>query len=303
MFGTCAALGWAAARSTWLSQEGVATTNLRVAFAVLAERLRENLGAKRPIFLQNPGNAGDALIRFGTRAFFEDLGLEVVDLDMGRRLSKLEALAIAAADASGDRLFIYAGSGAWSRACDLGRRNVQRLARFTDRIVVLPTTFEMFDLPRFRAVFRRDDFESRSVAPRAEFCHDMAFYLALIDPDRVLPDRRPPDLGVGYMFRTDNERRACGFASLAGNLDLSASGDHRSDPRAFLREIDRYAEIVTDRLHVAIGALLLGKPVVLVTGAYFKIETIYRSSILGNFPNVRLVKDDAELASIVNRQG
>ena len=41
------------------------------------------------------------------------------------------------------------------------------------------------------------------------------------------------------------------------------------------------------------------KQVVLVTGAYFKIETIYRSSILGNFENVRLVKDDQELAAIV----
>ena len=254
MLGTCAAPGWAAARSSWLSQEGVATTNLRVAFAVLAERLRENLMRSGRYFCKirqcgrrvDPVRDARLLRGSGPRGGRPGYGPAPVEAGGARDRGRRRRLGRSAVHLRGQRRLVP--------CVRPGSSQRQRLARFTDRIVVLPTTFEMFDLPRYRAVFRRDDFESRSVAPRAEFCHDMAFYLALIDPDRVLPDRRPPDLGVGYMFRTDNERRACGYASLAGNLDLSASGDHRSDPRTFLRVIDRYAKIVTDRLHVAIGA-------------------------------------------------
>jgi exopolysaccharide biosynthesis predicted pyruvyltransferase EpsI len=266
-------------------------------FARLSRSLKDAADGREIVFLQNPGNAGDALIHFGTVRFLEDAGLGYQALDMGEPADKLRAAALAATG-SRSRLFVYGGSGAWSRACDLGRRNVRRLSWLTDQIFILPSTFEVFGLDRWHAAFRRDQLQSREAAPGAEFCHDMALYLALVSADRMLPGRRPPDLGVGYMFRTDNERRLARYAAMPGNLDLSAMGDHRADPQSFLRVLDRYRALVTDRLHVAIAGALLGKPVTLATGAYFKNEAIFRSSLEPYFPNVRLVLDDRELAEI-----
>ncbi|HEX7761890.1 MAG TPA: polysaccharide pyruvyl transferase family protein [Caulobacteraceae bacterium] len=280
---------------------------LRPAFDRLAEALRLHTAGRRVVFLQNPGNFGDALIRCGTLRFFEDLGffkdrgLDYREFDMGYRGEKLRSLWVAGADAARRRhVFIYAGSGAWAADCDVGRVNVKRISWLTSDLVVLPTTFETFDLTSFKAAFRRDEYQSRRAAPETAFCHDMAFYLALIDPERVLPGRTAPVREVGYMFRTDVERRVAGYSTRPDNLDLSALDDHRGDPRRFLAEIDKYERIVTDRLHVAIGALVLGKPVTIVTGSYFKIEAIYRSSIAGVFPNVRLVTDDDELSDLMS---
>ena len=282
---------------------GAATErSLRPAFDRLAEVLMRAARGRKVVFLQNPGNFGDALIRHGTLRFFEDIGLEVTELDMGRRDAKLVAVARAALERGARPLFLYAGGGAWCRAGDHGGRNVRRLEWLTSEIIVLPTTFEHFGLRRPLTVFRRDEFESRAAAPQSLFCHDMALYLALVEPDRLLSGRTPPDRRFGMMFRTDVERRVEGYSSCRDNVDLSAQGDHLSDPSRFLREIDRYETIFTDRLHVAIGAALLGKSVRLVTGSYFKIAAIYRSSLAGVFDNVRLIGDDAELAELLADQ-
>lgn len=266
---------------------------LRPCFDRLAERLRSALGGRRMVFMQNDGNLGDALIRFGTIAFFEDLGIAFEECDMGSRVGKLKALALGLANgARGDRLFVYSGSGAWSKTCDIGWRNVRRQSLVTRNLFVLPSTFQKFGLDGTIPVFSRDRYESLACVPHAAFCHDMAFYLTLIDPARVLPDRVAPAEALGLMFRTDTEASPANLARLPGNHDISATGSHRSDVRAFLREIDRYECILTDRLHVAIAGIVLGKRVRLVENNYFKIRAIYRSSIAPYFAGVTL--EDAE---------
>jgi hypothetical protein len=274
---------------------------LREPFDELASLLRNRAAGKRVVFLQTDGNFGDGLIRFGTECFFEDLGLNVTVLDMGSRWDKVAGLITGLVDRTKNQvLFVYSGGGGWARVCTVALRNVRRQLRVSPDVIVLPSTVELFDLDPAPTLFVRDRFESQQALPNAPFCHDMAFYLALIDPGRVLRHRQLPREELGLVFRTDNESRLGGFSGHPRNFDLSAAGTHKSDARTFLRCLDRFEHVITDRLHAGIGATLLGKRVSLVNGNYFKIRSIFKSSIEPFFPNCRLV-GDAEAASIVAR--
>jgi hypothetical protein len=261
-------------------------------FALLAERLRTALGRRHLIFMQNIGNFGDALIRYGTLRFFEDLGLSFTGFDMERPRQKVVCLLAGAIDRLADRfLFVYSGNGAWSPATDCAYRYVRRQRKFTRNLFVLPTTYAAgrmnFDFP----AFARDRFQSTDFLQGGPFCHDMAFYLALVAPERLLPNRRPATKKTGFMFRIDREKRGHGMETWPRNHDISAHGGHRSDPQEFLRYIDQFEHILTDRLHVAIGGALLDKKVTLLSGNYFKIKAIYDSSIAGIFDNIEFIEN------------
>lgn len=269
-----------------------AAEEIRRRFDDLAEALSHAAGGREVIFLQNNGNYGDCLIRYGTIRFFEDMGLRYREYDMAKRTHKAAAFGKGIFDRLLQRhLFVYSGSGAWADECSVGLKNVRRQIAANKNIFVLPTTFQYFGLPRDIPVFVRDRFESLKVVPNARFCHDMAFYLALVAPGRFLPNRVAPNRALGFAFRTDNEAREHGFATLKNNMDISALGTHSSDPLVFLRLIDQFSEIATDRLHIAIGAILLGKRVWLAEGSYFKMRAIFNSSIKGIFDNCDLVPD------------
>jgi CDP-glycerol glycerophosphotransferase len=261
-------------------------------FALLAERLRAALGTRRMIFMQNNGNFGDALIRYGTLRFFEDLGLSFREFDMKRPTQKLASFLTAIADRAVDRyLFVYSGNGAWSSVYAGAYSIVRRLRKCTRNIFLLPGTYETYRMTFDFPAFVRDRFESQNFLTSGLFCHDMAFYLALIAPERVLPNRQPPTTKAGFIFRADGEGRAHGgMNQWPRNHDISAFGSHRSDPQEFLRYLDQFEHILTDRLHVAIGGALLGKQVTVLSGSYFKIKAIYRSSIAGIFDNIEFVE-------------
>lgn len=266
---------------------------IRKSFDDLATRLKAACAGRSVVFLQNDGNFGDALIRYGTVRFFEDIGVRPKEYDMAYRAAKIKVLLHGAlARARDDTVFIYSGSGAWANACPLGWKNVSRQVRINPRLIVLPSTFEAHAPPETVMAFARDQDESLARAPHTTFCHDMALYLATIDRERVLPDRTAPQHGLGLMFRQDNEARDHGLADLPGNHDISAAGNHRDDPRNLLRYIDNYEAVLTDRLHVAIGATILGKQIYLLPGNYFKIKSIYRSSIMPFFENCTMISDE-----------
>jgi len=58
----------------------------------------------------------------------------------------------------------------------------------------------------------------------------------------------------------------------------------------FLTEINAFEEIHTNRLHIAIGAALLGKQVKLYANNYYKIRAIYEYSFKDKFDNVKWMK-------------
>jgi len=261
-------------------------------FKMLADDLLKNLTNRRLIFMQNDGNYGDALIRYGTLKFFEDLKLEYTEFDMGLKREKLMCLLSGVLDHVLDKyLFVYSGNGAWSIATNSAYRNIQRQRKVTRNIFMLPATFEEFTINFDFPVYARDKFQSKHFVKDKPFCHDMAFYLALISPERVLPNRQPPSKEIGLILRTDNESRGYEMRNLPQNFDLSAEGIHRSNPQEFLRYIDQFEHVITDRLHVAIGAVLLGKKLTILAGSYFKIKAIYESSMAGIFDRVEFAEN------------
>ena len=105
---------------------------------------------------------------------------------------------------------------------------------------------------------------------------------------------------VGLLMRTDKEAAVIFETMPKYNVDLSTLGDHMSNGDEFLAKVAEYSEIHTDRLHVCIAGLVVGAKVNLYPGSYFKIKSIYDSSISGNFNNVFLNKkcDDVHSLSV-----
>ncbi|MGD8214484.1 hypothetical protein [Aestuariimicrobium sp. Y1814] len=137
--------------------------------------------------------------------------------------------------------------------------------------------------------------------------HDMAFNLdvrSLLEGGRIRPPRlrRPKDAarlalyGVAAVrsllfdeidvMRIDNERSSVRRPWRLYN-DLSAiaayrNGDRTNDEntgRMLLAVLDQYSLVRTDRLHVGIGAHLLGKRVVLSDNSYGKLSGVYDFSL------------------------
>ncbi|NDY91937.1 hypothetical protein [Ideonella livida] len=240
-------------------------------FDELASRLKAMAGDDPIYYFPNPGNWGDGLIRAGALSFFDQYGIKVEEHFTRREFMVKPKKG----------LMIYGGSGAWCTYWNHAVEHVKAL-QTKHRVVVLPSTFEStYEVPG--VVFHvRDRFESQQFMPEAHFCHDMAFALA----GRVGP--MIEGKGDGYFFRNDKERSQARGPLPVGNLDLSNKGKHDTDVAPFFEHLSRYAVVHTDRLHVAIGAAMLGKSVHLYPSAYFKIRAIFKSSVEPHFENVTL---------------
>lgn len=251
----------------------VSSSHLMPAFDTLAQVIREKSEGRQVIFLPNPGNFGDGLIRHGAKRFLYDYRIPHTEIHIGKGSARYF---LAPYLARRHRyLFVYSGGSAWGNNYRHAGDICAFISRFTDNLVVLPSTF-YHSAPKVRGVlFRRDEFESKEACPRSLFCHDMALYLMA---KGLKYDFGPPEIPVGYAFRRDREssRR---FEEADDNLDLSALGNHMSNGEDFLREIARYGTIVTDRLHIGIGAAILGRRVKLHSGNDYKIRAIYRTSL------------------------
>ena len=111
---------------------------------------------------------------------------------------------------------------------------------------------------------------------------------------------RPGGDGVLTIFRTDVESRA----ELAGKPSMDLSNLYGSGylsraecdlvSRDFLATLDEADTIVTNRLHVGIGAVLLGKTVRLYDNSYGKIGDVYESSLRG-YPAVSIARAPASM--------
>lgn len=237
-------------------------------FMQLEEVIRHTAGNRPIYFMANQGNWGDGLIRLGTLAFFKHTRLNYREIRPGYHHRILPLL-------RGGTL-LYGGSGAWSRDYQFADRSVSKYhKRFN--VIVLPSTYEVAKRYPGVTYFARDHYESLQTIPDALFCHDMAFFLKRL--------QAPAGRGVGYFFRTDPES-AGGFVLPPNNRDLSEEGNQDSDMYPFFRALSQYEVVLTDRLHVAIGAALINRRVHLFGNRYFKIQAIYRSSIQPFYDNV-----------------
>lgn len=103
---------------------------------------------------------------------------------------------------------------------------------------------------------------------------------------------------VGNFFRSDVERS--GIPIPRDNADLSRVyeyGTHAQSltdytTKRMLAFIDKFDLVRTDRLHVCIGAALLGKKVEFYPNSYFKCRAVYQYSLKDKFQNVKWVEPD-----------
>jgi len=238
-------------------------------FNVIAEVIKSKTIKKPIYYLANPGNWGDALIRQGTLKFFSDINLEYTEVSRNI-FNWLRPLY------SGGTV-IYGGGGGW---CEIWNQPQKYLTALTKRfdVIVLPSTFgKKYEISN-TIFFCRDSFDSANHMPDAKFCHDMAFYLG----NQFCTEEK--GRGKGYFYRTDLESANQINVPLTNN-DISLQGNHFSEVSQFFAQLDQFASIYTDRLHVAIAACLLQKEVHLYPGSYFKNKAIYDSSIKNNFKN------------------
>lgn len=215
------------------------------------------------LYMANPGNLGDALIREGTLKFFSSIGLDYKEV---RNPPEKHV-----------GTFVFGGGGAWCKNWDHSYF-VSAALQKAKTIIVLPSTYainsQLFESPKTH-FFCRDTKQSQSFCPRARFHQDMAFYLE--------PSIRPrAGKGVGYFMRTDKERLG-NFNLPIGNKDISVLGQTFNSTKYFIDTIGAVSTVHTDRLHVAIAACLLGKKIYFYAGNYFKNRAVYLSSMKDRF--------------------
>ena len=237
-------------------------------FKNLETLIKSNTKGRNVYYAANSGNWGDSLIREGTLKFFRDINLDYEELRLVRRDWLTPVLK--------GGVVLYGGGGAWCNSWTSSEKYVRVLSkRF--KVIVLPSTFQFtYKIPN--TIFtRRDDYESKINMPDTLFCHDMAFYLG----------NQPykEGTGTGYFYRTDKESKG-NLKKNRSNRDISAEGNHFSEGITFFKEIAKYSEIHTDRLHVAIASCLLSRKVHFYPGSYFKNLAVYKSSIEPHFKNV-----------------
>ncbi|MEM9433686.1 MAG: hypothetical protein AAGA12_07160 [Pseudomonadota bacterium] len=250
----------------------------RPEFDALAERVHDVLAGRPAIFMINPGNWGDSMIREGAESFlrYYDISYHSVRFkDVLKNRTSLDAER--AATHHSDPVLIYNGCGAFSPHYEMAAR-VANLTRQFSTSIILPSTFAI-DVAEYKFsdtthFFVRDRFESAERMPGSPFCHDMAFFLD--------PVARPPVRDIGYMLRDDAETPE-GTKFPPGNVDLSRNGRAHTPVDGFLEAIGQFREIHTNRLHIAIASVLLGRRTHLSSNDYFKIRAIFDSSIRDYF--------------------
>ena len=115
--------------------------------------------------------------------------------------------------------------------------------------------------------------------------HDCAFYNEF--------SQIPVPAGDGALnaFRSDDESILNTLPE--SNNDLSYNGYATKPLDELIGVLQKYAQVNTDRLHIAIGSTLLGKQVKLFPNLYYKNKAVFDYS-LKKFPNISFVEKFSE---------
>ncbi|MCI0619567.1 polysaccharide pyruvyl transferase family protein [Candidatus Wolfebacteria bacterium] len=228
-------------------------------------------------FFRFPGNYGDSLIWHGTKILLSSLGITERYVELSSPVySKI--------------LFIDGGGNFVDYYIDI-KDFLLKKANVYKEIVILPHTIfgeqqvEILnsvqgDLTVFcREKISAEFIEKKLTHGKLYVWHDCAFYNSF---------EKIPGKGSGILnaFRIDKES-VCEIPE--SNMDISYNGYAQKPLDEFLVMIRKYKEVHTDRLHVAIGAALLGKQVRLFPNSYYKNKAVFDYS-LSKFPNVSFVE-------------
>lgn len=271
------------------------------------------------LFIPNPGNGGDALIAYATVALFKELGLNykicTPDINASGRVVLY----------GGGGMFVerYNFAAQTLRAIHKDAKKVvilpHTISGHEDTLRLFGSNIEII----CREPQSVSHVTSTGTGAQVFLCHDLAFTLSMPDllAKQHLCDRnlqRELDLRMGrkwyyrnmvasfihrrrdktlYCFRTDSEQtnvdRPVDNLDLTDriNYDRTQRDERLVEKTAFniAYHLQRYGVIHTNRMHVAIASMLLGKTVNLYPNDYRKIENVYAYSIKDHYPNVRWV--------------
>jgi len=263
---------------------------MRLCFEALANELDRVCDGRPIAFFLNDGNWGDGLIREGAETFFKHYGFRyhmVKVLDVQKRKVSLNQIKKHLSHT--DPVAVFNGGGSYDPRYDR-LPFLRELATQFSSNVFLPASYpsNMSDgFPQETLFYARDKGESLKNVADARFCHDMAFFLS--------PQKTPPLHSIGVFMREDGERPA--DAPIPhGNRDISREGRAHTPVKKFLATIARYETVYTNRLHVCIGATILGRRVHFFPNNYFKNKMVFDASLKPNFPSVTFEEDYEQLA-------
>lgn len=229
-------------------------------------------------FLRFPGNYGDSLIWHGTKKLLSSLNI-------------IEQYVDAASQKNNAILFIDGGGNLVDYYSDV-RDFLIRKPGLYDEVVILPHTIfgerqveALNSISSELTIFCREKVSAKFLEERLTYgkvylWHDCAFY----------NEFSQPSVGEGTLnaFRVDKESALRALPE--SNIDVSRDGYATKPLGEFIDTLQKYEQVNTDRLHVAIGAALLGKRVVLYSNSYYKNKAVYDYS-LRKFSKVSLVEN------------
>ncbi|MBU2564517.1 polysaccharide pyruvyl transferase family protein [Patescibacteria group bacterium] len=228
-------------------------------------------------FFRFPGNYGDSLIWHGTKALLSSLNISEHYVDI--LSSKYNTI-----------LFIDGGGNFVDYYSDI-RKFLEKKSVLYDEIIILPHTIfgekqvtVLNNISSKLTVFCREKIsakflENKLTHGKVYLWHDCAFYNKF--------SQISSGKGALNAFRTDKESILHTLPE--SNYDLSYRGYATKPLKELIEVLQKYAQINTDRLHIAIGAALLGKRVKLFPNSYYKNKAVFDYS-LKRFSNINFIK-------------
>ena len=248
----------------------------------------------KPVSLltEMPGNVGDELIHLGTRSFLESAAIAYAPISVSEINCSYHS-------AVGGTL-VVPGSGALTREYHEWLPSlVLKAADLFDRVVIMPSEYET-EVPVVKeALGRRNVFalarEAESYGRikyfgRSGLAMDPALYA--FDSKQACETKSKQDeskfngeSNVELLaLRTDRCSRLSdvGLQPAKNNIDLSSTASSLS---SFLESINSVDAVVSDRLHIVVSAVLLGKKVRYIDPRNEKISRYVRFTFGNTFSN------------------
>lgn len=228
-------------------------------------------------FYRFPGNYGDSLIWHGTKSLLSLLNISECYIDIS-------------SPKYSDVLLIDGGGNLVDYYSDVRDFLIKKPALYSE-VVILPHTIFgekqieiLNNVSSKLTIFCREKISAKFLEnklKRAEIYlwHDCAFYneFAQISAGS----------GVLNAFRSDVESVLNTHPD--SNNDVSYNGYATKPLNELIGVLQKYAQVNTDRLHIAIVATLLGKKVRLFPNSYYKNKAVFDYS-LKRFPNISFVE-------------
>lgn len=247
-----------------------------IEMSIFLERYKD----KQIIYIPNPGNAGDALIVYGTWTLFDKLNLNYT---IGNIKTKYT-----------NKILFYAGGGnlvgLYGNCRDFFKNNMNN-----NEIVLLPHTITNEDtlIKNFNEniiIFCREKisydyvFNLMQNKNNLYLSKDMALYTDNLDEYKLNESLESSQVsGELNCYRTDKEKTKIKIPLNNNDLSITLKKPGLVDNKIINKQvvnslfnyISKYEIINTNRLHIAIAGCLLNKKVKFYNNSYYKNKAMY----------------------------